>query len=102
MEVKVRATKLQIEEFKESILWEDIENELEQWKSAAQGEYSQVISNIISGGSGIENSDMHLGSLFGREMTIDYLLSIPDIFIQVLEERKEEKEKEDESRRNEA
>lgn len=94
MEVKVRATKLQIEEFKGSILWDDIKNELEQWKSAAQSEYGQVISNIISGESGIENSDMHLGSLFGREMTIDYLISIPDIFLQILEDKKDESEPE--------
>lgn len=90
MEVEVRATKLQIEEFKDSILWEDIKNELEQWKLVAQGEYSQVVGNIISGDSDIENSDMHLGSLYGRERTIDYLLSIPDIFLQILEEKKDE------------
>ena len=94
MEVRVRATRGQIEELKGSILWDDIKNELEQWKSAAQDEYSQVIGNIISGGSDIENSDMHLGSLYGRERTIDYLLSIPDIFLQILEDKKDEPEHE--------
>ena len=79
-----------MEEFKGSILWSDIKRELEMWKSAAQEEYGQVISNIISGESGIENSDMHLGSLYGREKTIDYLLSIPDVFLQVLEDKKDE------------
>lgn len=90
MEVKVRATKLQIEELKGSVLWSDIENELNKWKFAAQDEYSRVVGNIISGESGIENSDMHLGSLYGREMTIDYLLSIPDIFLQILEDKRDD------------
>lgn len=92
MEVTVRATKDQIREFKGSILWTDIKCELEQWKFAARNEYSQVIDNILSGDSGIENSDMHLGSLYGRERTIDYLLSIPDIFLQILEDKEDESE----------
>lgn len=93
MEVKVRATEGQIEEFKGSILWDDIKCELEQWKSIAKDEYSQVIGNVISGKSDIENSDMHLGSIYGRERTIDYLLSIPDIFIQVLKEKEDARRK---------
>lgn len=90
MEVKVRATRLQIEEFKGSILWSDMKDELEQWKLIAQEEYGKVVGNIISGDSSVENSDMHLGSLHGREMAIDYLLAIPDIFLQILEDKKDE------------
>ena len=90
MEVTINATKDQVNDLKGSILWSDIVNELSKWKLAAQDEYSQVIGNVISGESGIENSDMHLGSLYGREMTIDYLLSIPDIFLQILEDKEDE------------
>jgi len=88
--IVVTATRDQINEFKGSLLWRDIKHELEVWKSAARNEYSQVIGDIISGESGIENSDMHLGSLYGREATIDYLLSIPDIFLEILEDKKDE------------
>jgi len=33
---------------------------------------------------------LHLGSINGRERAMDYLLSIPDIFIQILEEKEDE------------
>ena len=96
MEVRINATKDQIEDFTESILWKDIKNELKIWQTAAMQEYAQVIGNVIEGNSGIENSDMHLGSLYGRERTIDFLLGLPEMFLQLLEDKV--KEKEDESR----
>jgi len=102
MEVRVRATKSQIEEFKETIIWKDIKREIRQWKRMCQEEYSQVVGDCI--GSGPKTVDgqvvsdrpntatvmLHLGSINGRERAMDYLLSIPDIFIQILEERKKE------------
>ena len=92
-ELEIRATKSQIEDFKESILWKDIKRELELWREMAKNEYSQVVGNVIAGNDDVKNSDMHLGSLYGREASIDYLLGMPDMFLQILEE-----EKEDESR----
>ena len=90
MEIRINATKSQIEDFKESLLWKDIKRELRIWKNASVKEYGQVIGNIIAGNSEIENSDMHLGSLYGREKTIDFFLSIPDVFLQILEEREDD------------
>ena len=89
MDVEVSATKLQIEGFKESILWQDIKRELDKWRSGAISEYGRVIGDVIEGNSGIENSDMHLGSLYGRERTIDFMLSLPDMFLQILEEKED-------------
>ena len=89
MEVEVNATKLQLEGFKESILWQDIKRELVKWRSGAQQEYSRVIGDVIEGDSGIENSDMHLGSLYGRERTIDFMLSLPDMFLEILKEKED-------------
>jgi hypothetical protein len=89
MVVEINATKLQIEEFKESILWQDIKCELDKWKAGASQEYSQVVGDVISGDSGIDNSDMHLGSIYGREKTIDFLLTLPDMFLQILEEKED-------------
>jgi len=95
MEVVVNATRNQIEDFVDSLLWKDIKRELKIWQRASVDEYSQVIGNIISGDSDIENSDMHLGSLYGREKTIDFLLSIPEMFLQILEDKKLEEEQDD-------
>lgn len=95
MEPVVNATRNQIEDFVDSLLWKDIKRELKIWQRASVDEYSQVIGNIISGDSDIENSDMHLGSLYGREKTIDFLLSIPEMFLQILEDKKLEEEQDD-------
>ena len=89
MDIEVNATKLQIENHKESILWQDIKRELGKWRSAARQEYSRVIGDVIEGGSGIENSDMHLGSLYGRERSIDFMLSLPDMFLEILKEKED-------------
>jgi len=91
-EVVVNATIDQIEEFKISILWQDIKRELIMWKEMCKDEYGQVVGDSITTGKDIS---IHLGDIHGREMTIDYLLSLPDVFLQIL---KDKEEIEDESR----
>ena len=88
MEANIMSTKSQIESFKESFIWLDLITELNIWKKMAKNEYSQVVGEAIN-----KQSDsgllMHLGSIYGRESTIDYLISLPDVFLQILEEKKE-------------
>ena len=83
----VRATKGQIVDFKSSILWKDIKRELGLWKTMCRREYSEVVADGISESASSSKILMHLGSLYGREATVDYLLALPDIFIQILEEK---------------
>jgi len=85
-EVIVNATEDQIEEFKTSILWHDIKRELELWKAGCKDEYGQTVGNSITSGANILT---HLGDIHGREMTIDYLLSLPDVFLQILKDKEE-------------
>jgi len=87
----VRATKEQLKEFMNSILWKDIKRELGQWKTMCRYEYGQVVSDTIDS-EGITTAKvlMHLGDIRGREMAIDYLLSLPTIFLQTLEEKKDD------------
>jgi len=87
MEAKTLATKSQIEEFKESFIWKDIKRELAIWKRMAKDEYSQVVGDSINKLSADSSLLMHLGSIYGREATIDYLISLPDVFLQILEEK---------------
>ena len=87
MEAKTLATKSQIEEFKESFIWKDIKRELAIWKRMAKDEYSQVVGDSINKLSADSSLLMHLGSIYGRETTIDYLISLPDVFLQILEEK---------------
>ena len=94
-DVIVNATKDQIEEFKKSILWKDFRRELEMWKDGCKDEYSLTVGDSITSGKDILT---HLGDIHGREMTIDYLLSLPDVFLQILEDKDENnKEIENES-----
>lgn len=94
-EVIVNATRDQIEEFKASILWDDFKRELVMWKEMCKDEYGQVVGDSITSGANILT---HLGDIHGREMTIDYLLSLPDVFLQILDDKdKEEIENESQS-----
>ena len=90
----VRATKIQIEEFQDSPLWKDIKRELGQWKTACKHEYGQVVGEAIESDSSSSRVFMHLGSLYGREMTVDFLLQLPTMFLQILEDKKDDLERE--------
>lgn len=95
-EIIVNATGDQIREFKESVLWKDIRHELEMWKEMCKDEYSLIVEESISSG---KNISIHLGDIHGREKTIDYLLSLPDVFLEILKDKDKDKEEiEDESR----
>lgn len=91
-QVVVNATKDQIEEHKNSILWKDIKRELGMWKDGCKDEYGQTVGNSIASGANILT---HLGDIHGREMAIDYFLSILDVFLQILEDKDKDKDKEE-------
>lgn len=88
MDQLIRSTKSQVEDFKEGLLWKDIKRELMIWKRMAKNEYSQIVGQEIEKPAPNSNILMHLGSIYGREATVNYLLALPDVFIQILEERK--------------
>lgn len=88
----LRATKSQIEEFKESLLWLDIKDELSRLAKNAQLEYDLVGEPHVDdeGFKIIPNSSetlIHLGDIKGRRKAVNYFLSIPDIFLQILEDK---------------
>lgn len=90
--MEVRATKDQIEAFIGSILWKDIKRELGYWKKG----FSQELMSII-GDAETENPSTaavltHMGDIYGRVKAVDYLLELPKIFLQILEDETEDKE----------
>jgi hypothetical protein len=84
-ELKVRVTKGDIEEFKQSILWKDIKRELLAWKKGFDIEMKSIVDNSATTNPTTATVLMHLGDINGRMKAVDYMLSIPDVFIQVLE-----------------
>ena len=90
---------MQIEEFKSSMLWSDFKDELIQLATNAQLEYDLVGESHVDdqGFKIVPNQSetlIHLGDIKGRRKAVQYFLSIPDILIQILED------KQDDNRRN--
>jgi len=88
-EIKIYSTRDQIKDFKDSVLWKDIKRELRSWKKGFDIELKGMVDDIADN-QNISTASVltHLGDLNGRVKAIDYLLSVPDIFLQILEEKK--------------
>jgi len=87
-EVRVNATKDQINELKESVLWNDIVNELTMWKQGFNDEMMTIVDDSRDLNSSTAAVLLHMGDLNGRQKAVDYLLSLPDVFLQILEDKK--------------
>jgi hypothetical protein len=97
MEVSVHATKDQINELKESVLWNDIVNELSIWKQGFNDEMMTIVDDSRDLNSSTAAVLLHMGDLNGRQKAVDYLLSLPDVFLQILEDKKQLTDKEPEN-----
>jgi len=88
-EIKIYSTRDQIKDFKDSVLWKDIKRELRSWRKGFDIELKGMVDDIADN-QNISTASVltHLGDLNGRVKAIDYLLSVPDIFLQILEEEK--------------
>ena len=91
----VRSTKSEVEEFKESTIWLDICDELNDLSKRSAVEYDLVGEPHIndSGQLIVPNSSetlIHLGDIKGRRKATDYFLNLPDIILQILEEKKDD------------
>ena len=84
-EVRVRVTKGDIEEFKKSILWKDMRRELMAWKKGFNAELGSIVDNAATTNPSSATVLMHIGDINGRMKTVDYMLSLPDVFIGILE-----------------
>lgn len=84
-DVKVRVTKGDLEEFKKSILWGDIKRELHAWKKGFESELKSIVDSAATTNPSTASVLMHMGDINGRMKTVDYMLSLPDVFIGILE-----------------
>lgn len=83
-EIKIRASKESIEEFKESILWADIVEELRSWKEGFNREMQSIVDDAESNNPSTASVLLHMGDLNGRQKAVDYFLSLPDVFLDLL------------------
>jgi len=87
-EIKVNATKSEIEEFKRSPLWHDIMRELSSWKRGFNQEMLTIVDDAATGNPSTASILLHMGDLNGRQKAVDYMLGLLDIFLNILEDEK--------------
>lgn len=89
--MQIYATRDQIEDLKNSVLWNDIVSELETWKEGFGLEQDMIVDNAADTNPSTASVLMHLGDLNGRRKAVDYMLSILDVFLDIIEMQEEEK-----------
>lgn len=90
-EMQVRTSKEAIIEFKSSILWADIVEELKSWKEGFNREQSAIVDDAADENPSTASVLLHMGDLNGRQKAVDYFLSILDIFLNEVESKEEDK-----------
>jgi len=84
-EMIVRSTIGDLQEFKKSIIWKDIQRELYMWKKGFELELKTITDKAAETNPSTATVLMHLGDINGRIKAVDYMMSLPNIFIQSLE-----------------
>lgn len=92
--LKVNTSQEYIKDFKKSALWNDITRELESWKDGFNLEMQDIVNNAEDKNPSTASVLLHMGDLNGRQKAVDYFLSILDVFLDILETQKEDKEME--------
>jgi len=90
-QVTVNATRDQIEDFKGSILWNDIVRELKTWKKGFNLEMTAIVDEAAAENPSTASVLLHMGDLNGRQKAVDYFISILDVFLDLLKEQKQDK-----------
>lgn len=88
MEIKVYSTRDQIEDFKTSVIWKDIIRELHMWQRGFKREMESIVDDAAENNPSTASVLLHMGDINGRIKTVEYIKSLPDIFLQLLEDKK--------------
>jgi hypothetical protein len=90
--IVVYATKSQIEEFRDSVLWHDICRELDFWIEGFAVEQDSMVENAARDNSSTASILLHLGDINGRKKAVTYFKQILDVFLSILEDKKHDSE----------
>ncbi len=86
MTIKLKATKESIRRFIESPLWDDMKSEISTWSELCSHEMDSIVDESASSNPSTAAVLMHLGDINGRKKAVSYFLSLPELFLQLLEE----------------
>ena len=92
--ITINATKGQIEDLKNSIIWQDICRELDFWIEGFNNEENSIVDRIASENLSTPATLTLLGSIDGRKKAVTYLKNILDVFLDVLREKENDSERE--------
>ncbi len=90
--IQVRVSIEALEGFKKSILWADMVEELNSWKEGFNREMLSIVDDAEGSNPSTASVLLHMGDLNGRQKAVDYFMSLPDVFLSLLEEKKEDKD----------
>lgn len=90
--IDIKATRDQIEELKGSLAWADITKELESWSHGFNMEMQAIVDDAATQNPSTAAVLLHMGDLNGRQKAVDYILALPDVFLQILEDRSKNKQ----------
>jgi len=88
-EIIINSTKSEIEEFKKSVLWYDMIRELRSWRKGFNLEMQSIVDDAKEDNPSTASVLLHMGDLNGRQKAVDYLLGLPDLFLSLLEDKKD-------------
>ena len=88
----INSTKLQIEEFKKSFVWLDMIRELDEWKKGFEIEMFSIVDNAKESNPTTASTLMHMGDINGRVKTVEYVKYLPDMLLDILKMKVEDKE----------
>jgi predicted TIM-barrel fold metal-dependent hydrolase len=91
-DMKLGSTKFDLMTFKRSVVWHDIKSELLVWKEGFEMELRSIVDRAATDNPSTASVLLHMGDLNGRIKAVDYLLAMPDVFLQMIEEEQEQKE----------
>ena len=90
MDVEINATRIQIEDLIESVLWADIVRELDQWSEGFAIEQDGMVDEATENNSSTATVLLRLGDLNGRKKAVKYMQGILEVFLSILEDKKDD------------
>jgi hypothetical protein len=87
--IEIKSTREAMEEFKGSLIWADIVDELTEWKESFSREQDSIVDDAADNNPSTASVLLHMGDLNGRKKAIDYVLNILDMFLSILEDEED-------------
>lgn len=89
-EIEILSSIGEFKAFKESSIWTDFVRELEAWKLGFDNEGRSIVDNASTENPSTASVLLHMGDINGRIKAVNYMLSLPDVFISILEGQKDQ------------